>query len=251
MFERYTETARRVIFFARYEASQLATGAIEVEHLLLGLMREGGNLINRFFPNLGADIESARSKVAASLGARERISVAIDLPLSAAAKQALAFADEESKALGHRQIGPDHLLLGLLREGNSTGAGIISESGLQLDEVRRELINVPPINPSAARQPVTQRLRPDETQPSDRDERWLSEVSTVCFDLGLFTRDELATEFERVTTLRHFRSDVEALLRLLATKGLVEAQNLPGLAVDLRDEKRLAEFVEKLQQRLE
>jgi ATP-dependent Clp protease ATP-binding subunit ClpA len=253
MFERYTEKARRVIFFARYEASQFGSEAIEAEHILLGLMRIDGGLATRFFRNPEANIEETiREKLKANAGLRERVSTTIDIPLSVAAKRALAFAAEESELPGNHHIGTEHLLLGLLREEGSLAANILAELGLRLADVRRRLadkVTIPTADEATISRPVTRKLSLDATQPTDRDERWMQELSEACVGAGLFTPEELASEFERVAALRQFRADAEALLRLLAAKGLVDSQQLSKLAFDLRDEKNLAEFIEKLRQR--
>ncbi len=140
MFERYTEKARRVIFFARYEASQFGASQIEAEHVLLGLIREDKNLTSRFFHRSHANPESIRKEIEGRTVMRERISSQIDLPLSDEAKRVLAFAAEESERLGNRHIGTEHLLLGLLREENSVAAEILYERGLRLSDIRQDLM---------------------------------------------------------------------------------------------------------------
>ncbi len=139
MFERYTEKARRVIFFARYEASQFGASAIEAEHILLGLLREDKGLTNRFFPRPQGSIESIRKEIEGRTVVREKISTSVDLPLSAVAKRVLSYAQEESERLQHRYIGTEHLLLGLLREEKSLAAEILYERGLRLNQIRDEL----------------------------------------------------------------------------------------------------------------
>ena len=139
MFERYTEKARRVIFFARYEASQFGAHAIEPEHLLLGLMREDKTLTGRFFPRAQLSIESIRKEIEGRTLLREKISTSVELPLAPETKRVLAFAHEESDRLQHRHIGTEHLLLGLLREERSMAAEILYERGLRLNAVRDEI----------------------------------------------------------------------------------------------------------------
>lgn len=139
MFERYTETARRVIFFARYEASQLGSPAIEPEHVLLGLMREDRALLTRLLTRAHDSLEEIRKEVEARAPERGNISTSVALPLSPEAKRALAFAHEESDRLGHPHIGTEHLLLGLLREERSIAAQILYERGLRLNGVREEV----------------------------------------------------------------------------------------------------------------
>ncbi|HEX8143614.1 MAG TPA: ATP-dependent Clp protease ATP-binding subunit [Pyrinomonadaceae bacterium] len=139
MFERYTEKARRVIFFARYEASQFGAPAIEPEHLLLGLMREDKTLTGRFFPRAQVSIEAIRKEIEGRTLLREKISTSVELPLAPETKRVLAYAHEESDRLQHRHIGTEHLLLGLLREDRSMAAEILYERGLRLNAVRDEI----------------------------------------------------------------------------------------------------------------
>src|SRR5437667_9290284 len=139
MFEKYTEKARRVIFFARYEASQFGSSYIETEHLLLGLIREDKNLTNRFFPKANASIDSIRKEIEGRTLIREKVSTSVDLPFSDESKRALNAAADESERLTHKHIGTEHILLGLLREEKSVAAEILRERGLRLSMVREEL----------------------------------------------------------------------------------------------------------------
>src|SRR5512136_1722158 len=138
MFEKYTEKARRVIFFARYEASQFGSPFIETEHLLLGLLREDKALANRFLRSHAA-LEGIKKQVEAHTTAREKVSTSVDLPLSHECKRVLAYAAEEAERLSHKHIGTEHLLLGLLREDRSFAAEILHERGLRLSSIREEL----------------------------------------------------------------------------------------------------------------
>jgi ATP-dependent Clp protease ATP-binding subunit ClpC len=139
MFEKYTEKARRVIFFARYEASQFGSPYIETEHLLLGLIREDKNLTNRFFPKANASIDSIRKEIEGRTVIRDKVSTSVDLPFSDESKRALNAAAEESERLSHKHIGTEHMLLGLLREEKSVAAEILRERGLRLSMIREEL----------------------------------------------------------------------------------------------------------------
>ena len=138
MFERYTEKARRVIFFARYEASQFGSPYIETEHLLLGLNREDKALANRFLRSQ-ANVDSIRKQIEAQATVREKVSTSVDLPLSHECKRVLAYAAEEAERLTHKHIGTEHLLLGLLREEKCFAAEILHERGLRLANVREEI----------------------------------------------------------------------------------------------------------------
>lgn len=152
MFERYTEKARRVIFFARYEASQFGSPYIETEHLLLGLLREDKALTNRFLRGHG-EVEAIRKQIEDHTTVREKVSTSVDLPVCEEAKRVLVYAADEAERLSHKHIGTEHLLLGLLREGGSFAAVILNEHGIRLSAVREELARVmeekEPIAPKA------------------------------------------------------------------------------------------------------
>ncbi|HEX8351704.1 MAG TPA: ATP-dependent Clp protease ATP-binding subunit [Pyrinomonadaceae bacterium] len=158
MFERYTEKARRVIFFARYEASQFGAPAIEPEHLLLGLMREDKTLTARFLARAQTSLEAIRKEIEGRAPLREKISTSVELPLAPETKRVLAFAHEESDRLQHRHIGTEHLLLGLLREERSMAAEILYERGLRLNAVREEVSRQSGTDPRAAQKKETPHL---------------------------------------------------------------------------------------------
>ena len=143
MFEKYTEKARRVIFFARYEASQFGQPYIETEHLLLGLLREDKALTSRFLRSNHASVEYIRRQVESHTTIRESISTSVDLPLSNESKRVLFYAGEEAQELGHKHVGTEHLLLGLLREENCFAAQILHDRGLRLLATREEIAKTP------------------------------------------------------------------------------------------------------------
>ena len=101
MFERYTEKARRVIFFARYEASQFGSPYIETEHVLLGLLREDKALTNRFLRS-HASVEAIRKQIEARPRGGEKVSTSVDLPLSNESMRVLAHAAEEAEKLSNK-----------------------------------------------------------------------------------------------------------------------------------------------------
>src|SRR2546423_9570293 len=158
MFERYTEKARRVIFFARYEASQFGAPAIEPEHLLLGLMREDKSLTARFLARAQTSLEAIRKEIEGRAPLREKISTSVELPLAPETKRVLAYAHEESYRLQHRHTGTEHLLLGLLREERSMAAEILYDRGLRLNAVREEVSRQSGTDPRAAQKKETPHL---------------------------------------------------------------------------------------------
>ena len=140
MFERYTERSRRVIFFARYEALQFGSQVIAPEHILLGLMREDKTLCSRFFPFRHVlTVDSIRRDIVERIAVKERIPQSSELHLSSATKQILFYANDESRQLKNRHIGPEHLLLGIVREEKSIAAEILFGYGLRLSDVRDEM----------------------------------------------------------------------------------------------------------------
>jgi ATP-dependent Clp protease ATP-binding subunit ClpC len=152
MFERYTEKARRVIFFARYEASQHGLAWIDTPCLLLGILREDKDLMSRLLPagseelagmlpagpeelaRLSADVEALFPKTDLKIATAEKVATNVDLPLSQAAQRALVYAAEESTRLNHKSIDPRHLLLGLLRE-SGPEAACLKARGIELEKV--------------------------------------------------------------------------------------------------------------------
>jgi ATP-dependent Clp protease ATP-binding subunit ClpA len=139
MFERYTERARRVLFFARYEASQLGSISIDTEHLLLGLIREGKGLTSRIFARAHVSLEHVRKEIEGRTVFREKISTSVEIPFSQEAKRILQFAADEADRLLHDYIGTEHLLLGIFREERSVAASILMEMGMRLESVRHDV----------------------------------------------------------------------------------------------------------------
>jgi ATP-dependent Clp protease ATP-binding subunit ClpA len=140
MFERYTEKARRVIFFSRYEASKYGSPEIAPEHLLLGLLREDKKLFEKLLSNWegAARIEDALRIQQEKNAPKKKISTSVDLPLDNPAKRTLAYAAEEAERLSDRHIGTEHLVLGLLRE-PTPAAGVLQNNGIDLAITREKL----------------------------------------------------------------------------------------------------------------
>jgi hypothetical protein len=154
MFERYTEKARRVIFFARYEASQYGSRAIESEHLLLGLLREDRALA-KWLSGEKIVEGQIRAEIESRIIRGERISTSVEMPLDEECKKILKFAAEEAERLGHRHVGTEHLLLGILRLEGSMAAQLLITKGFKPTSVREQL--------ASASAPQTVRVGRDKT----------------------------------------------------------------------------------------
>ncbi|HSZ63348.1 MAG TPA: Clp protease N-terminal domain-containing protein [Terriglobales bacterium] len=139
MFERYTEKARRVIFFARYEASAFGSPYIESEHLLLGFLRESKALSAKVFSGPLFTVDDIRREIEKHTTFREKIATSVDLPLSNECRRILHYASEEADRLGHKHIGTEHLLAGMLREEDCYAAGLLRERGVSLEIIRKQI----------------------------------------------------------------------------------------------------------------
>ncbi|MCP4896423.1 MAG: ATP-dependent Clp protease ATP-binding subunit [bacterium] len=136
MFEKFNESARRSLFFARYEASRSEGHSIGLEHLLLGLLRESDEALVDVFSDCGLEVQALRSELLGGTVALERVSSSPDLPLAEESKRALAFAVQECESMSHEEVGTVHLLLGLLRTEDSTVSQLLVAHGVDLLKVR-------------------------------------------------------------------------------------------------------------------
>ena len=139
VFERYTERARRILFFARYEASQFGSLSIQNEHLLLGLIREAKGLTRLVFDHAQVSPHDIRQEIDCRTVRREKVATSVEIPFTAETKRTLELAAAEADRLGHNYIGSEHLLLGILREERSVAASILMEQGMSLDAAREEV----------------------------------------------------------------------------------------------------------------
>jgi len=140
MFNRFTEKARRVILLAREEAKRLDHDYLGTEHLLLGLIREGEGVAALALQNLGIDLEQVRQEVEKAVGRGGGSLFLGQIPFTPRAKKVLELAVTEARNLGHNYIGTEHLLLGLIREGEGVAAQILTNLGADLERVREEVI---------------------------------------------------------------------------------------------------------------
>ena len=141
-FDKFTERARTMVTLAGEEASRLRHNYIGTEHLLLGLVREGGGLAAQVLTNMDVDLAMVRSKVEAIIGRGKHVKhrTVGTIGLTPRAKKVIELAVDEARRLNHHYIGTEHLLLGLIREGEGIGAGVLEDLGIGLQRVRREVM---------------------------------------------------------------------------------------------------------------
>jgi len=144
-FDQYTQRARKVLQLAQEEAQRFDHNYIGTEHLLLGLLREGEGVAAKVLCNLGVELNRVRSSVEFIIG---RGTAADDIGLTPRAKKVLQLSVDEAGRLNHPYIGTEHLLLGLVREGEGIAAGVLESQGVSLGKVRSQVVYV--LNQSAA-----------------------------------------------------------------------------------------------------
>ena len=141
MFERFTERARRIIILAQEEAKRLNHSAVGTEHILLGVVREGEGVASKVLESLNISPERVRAEIESAIGRGER-SPQEEVAFTPRAKRVLELALDEARRLGHNYIGTEHLLLGLIREGEGVAARVLEAMGADLERVRSKIVNL-------------------------------------------------------------------------------------------------------------
>ncbi|HKX18353.1 MAG TPA: ATP-dependent Clp protease ATP-binding subunit [bacterium] len=139
MFERFTERARRVIILAQEEAKRLNHSAVGTEHILLGIIREGEGVASKVLESLNINPERVRAEIESAIGRGERTPYE-EVAFTPRAKKVLELALDEARRLGHNYIGTEHLLLGLIREGEGVAARVLEAMGADLERVRSQVV---------------------------------------------------------------------------------------------------------------
>jgi ATP-dependent Clp protease ATP-binding subunit ClpA len=260
MFERFTDRARRVVAQAQEEARRLDHGYIGTEHILLGLLHEGQGVAARALESLGISLEAVRQQVEEIIG-RGQQAPSGHIPFTPRAKKVLELSLRESQQLGHNYIGTEHILLGLLREGDGVAAQVLVKLGADLNRVRQQVIQLldgrQPEEPvpaaSATRElslaEVQARLEAVEQRLTAIEQRVGTgpETSDLDEQIAQVRREKEsaidAQDFEQATSLRNRERD------LLASKAARERQwaagppALPDLAKRVQ---QLTDEVERL-----
>jgi ATP-dependent Clp protease ATP-binding subunit ClpC len=195
VWQRFTERARRVVFFAQEEAGRLGENYVSTEHLLLGLVRENDSVAARILDRIGVSLGRIRSEIERQV-ARGDGRLGQDMQLTPRAKRVIDLAYDEARQLNNNYIGTEHLLLGLIREGEGLAGRVLSKLGVDLDRTRREVMALQDAEPGAQGQGQGNR------QPQRSRTPTLDEFGR---DLTEYARNEKldpvvgrATEIERV-----------------------------------------------------
>jgi ATP-dependent Clp protease ATP-binding subunit ClpC len=141
MFERFTDRARRVVILAEEEARMLNHNYIGTEHILLGLIHEGEGPAAKALTGLGISLDAVRQQVEETIGKGKVVSSG-HIPFTPRAKKVLELSLRESKQLGHSHIDTEHILLGLLREGEGAAAQVLQTLGADLNRVRQQVVDL-------------------------------------------------------------------------------------------------------------
>jgi len=177
VFERFTAQARQVVVIAQDEARALKHNYIGTEHLLLGLLREEEGLAARVLESLGITVEEVRAQVERIVGQGDEVTTG-QIPFTPRAKKVLELTSREATSLGHEYVGTEHVLLGLVREGNGVAARMLVDFGADAETIRNEVIGMlsgkPPRTAPTRR---TQLAPPDVAAPRSR--------LTLAFAFGL------------------------------------------------------------------
>jgi ATP-dependent Clp protease ATP-binding subunit ClpC len=194
MFERFNESARRTLFFSRYEASEFGSLSIGTEHMLMGIIREARGVVADILTPDG--MASIRHEIRRRVKARDKVATSVEIPFSEETKRALQYATEEADRLLHAYIGSEHLLLGLMREDTTLAGSVLRDRGFRLPTVREGIVSLLEKAPVGA------------TERDEIHER-IEHIKLLVQDLG----DEEQTSANREFQIRQIVSALEDLAR--------------------------------------
>jgi hypothetical protein len=259
MFERFTDRARRVVPLAQEEAKRLDHNYIGTEHLLLGLIREGEGIAAKAMESLGISLDAVRQQVEEIIG-RGQQAPSGHMPFTPRAKKVLELSLREALQLGHDYIGTEHILLGLIREGDGVAAQVLIRLGADLNRVRQQVILLlyQSKEPRLARRPAEEGAPLPEVQARlDAVEDWLAAVeqrvgtgpdtSDLDEQIDRVRRERLAAdnaqEDEQAAALRNREKE---LLADKAARREKWTANHPALPVLAERVQQLADETERL-----
>ena len=223
MFNRFTERARKVILLAKEEAKRFNHDYIGTEHIMLGLVREGEGVAAAVLASLGLSSDKVRMEVEKLVQPGPATIVSGDIPFTPKAKKVIELAMEEARSLGHNYIGTEHLLLGLIREGEGVASQVLINLGLDLDKVRMEVMSL--LGSSIPGYTQTQKTRKGKTPALDAFGR---ELTKLAKENKLDPVIGRASEIERVIQILARRTKNNPVL--LGEAGVGKTAIVEGLA---------------------
>ena len=170
MFKRFTERARRVIIFAREEAERYHHEYLGTEHILLGMLKDGGGIAITVLQKAGLSVEQIRMEVERHLPRNANTLIVGEIPFTPKAKKVLEYGVEEARLMGHNYIGTEHLLLGLLKEKEGIAFKVLNTFGVRLVETREKILNL-------LQEPATKTKEKSKTPALDEFGRDLTELA--------------------------------------------------------------------------
>jgi ATP-dependent Clp protease ATP-binding subunit ClpA len=240
MFERFTDRARRVVVLAQEEARLLNHNYIGTEHLLLGLISEGQGVAAKALESLGISLEAVRAQVEEIIGQGQQAPTG-HIPFTPRAKKVLELSLREAKQLGHNYIGTEHILLGLIREGEGVAAQVLVKLGADLSRARGQVIGLlsgdAGTEEAAARTRLMRMTVPDDLLEAQEQFAQVRREKEAAID---------AEDFDQAAALR---DKEQQLLRMLVEREL-EWRAGVDLAAVVQENQRLHREVERLRELL-
>jgi ATP-dependent Clp protease ATP-binding subunit ClpC len=209
VFEKFSDKSRRVVFFARYEASQLGAQAIEPDHILLAIMKENPGLAHGILTGGAAAAAEIKGSIEAAVRHESSPTSSVDLPLSPSAKGLVRIAADEAEKAGDQRIEPKHLLLGLLLQEDSRACELLRRNGATVELVLQRS----PESPAMA--------LPGNGSESARILAQLTKLVDLLTKRGVFSRQDLAEELANRYILPDLHATLNSLLVILVRKGLI------------------------------
>jgi len=209
VFENYSGKSRRIVFFARYEASRLGARAVEPEHFLLAIMREAPGLLETILPQGEASVSLMRTRIESTMREGPKLTGSVDLPFSPQTRAVLNIAAHEAEVSGDEPVAPKHLLLGLLLEKGSLAARVLQDYGVTAESIKHA--------PNDAAGAVPRRKQSEAAQILTQ----LSALIDVLIRRGVFSRQDLAEELANRYILPDIHATLNSLLAVLVRKGAI------------------------------
>src|SRR2546421_4920896 len=218
MFKRFTERARRVIILAREEAERHHHEYLGTEHILLGMLKDGGGIAITVLQKAGLSIDQIRMEVERHLPRNANALIVGEIPFTPKAKKVLEYGVEEARLMGHNYIGTEHLLLGLLKEKEGIAAKVLNALGIRLVETREKILNL-------LQEPATKTKEKSKTPALDEFGRDLTELAQIGKLDPLIGREN---EIERVVQILSRRTKNNPVL--IGEAGVGKTAIVEGLA---------------------